>query len=183
MDHATAERFYADFAKAFNSGDMQGLLDLYEPEAVFVRGPSDHVSGQDALRVELQGFLDTKGKISFKVRHVVRHGDIALLSNEYTLEGKDLEGKPFTMSGKTSEDLRRQSEGRWLLSLTILLVQRVEPCNSCSFCSTLHLVKSRSDHKSLRRLKKFGNSEFVELITPVHYLARLRVRYESMRRY
>lgn len=114
MDHAIAERFYSDFAKAFNSGDMQGLLDLYEPEAVFVRGPSDHVSGQAALRVELQGFLDTKGEISFKVRHAVQHGDIALLSNEYTLEGKDLEGKPFTMSGKTSEVLRRQPDGRWL---------------------------------------------------------------------
>ena len=114
MDYSIAERVYAAFAKAFNAGDMQGLLDLYAPDAVFVRGPDDHVSGHDALRVALQGFLDTKGKISFKVRHAVQHGDLALLSNEYTLTGTGPDGKPFTMSGKTSEVLRRQPDGRWL---------------------------------------------------------------------
>jgi len=114
MDHAIADQIYANFAKCLNDGDMEGLLDLYEPDAVFVRGPGDHVSGRAELGTVLQGFLDTKGEISFKVRHAVQNGDIALLSNEYTLEGTDPEGKPFTMSGKTSEVLRRQSDGRWL---------------------------------------------------------------------
>ena len=114
MDHAFADRFYAEFAKYLHAGDLEGLLGLYEPDAVFVRGPGDHVSGHAALRTVLQGFLDTKGKISFKVRHAVQHGDIALLSNEYTLKGTDAEGKPFTMTGKTSEVIRRQPDGRWL---------------------------------------------------------------------
>jgi uncharacterized protein (TIGR02246 family) len=114
MDHAIADQLYAEFAKHLNGGDLEGLLGLYEPDAVFVRGPGDHVSGHAALRPELQGFLDTKGQISFKVRHAVQHGDIALLSNEYTLEGTDADGKPFTMTGKTSEVVRRQADGRWL---------------------------------------------------------------------
>ena len=117
MDHAIAEQIYADFAKYLNDGDMEGLLGLYEPDAVFVRGPGDHVSGHDGLRPELQGFLDTKGQISFKVRHAVQNGDIALFSNEYTLKGTDAEGKPFTMTGKTSEVLRRQPDGRWLFMI------------------------------------------------------------------
>jgi uncharacterized protein (TIGR02246 family) len=114
MDQATVEQFYAEFAKHLHAGDLDGLLSLYEPDAVFVRGPGDHVSGRDALRAVLQGFIDTRGRISFKVRHAVQHGDIALLSNEYTLEGKDAEGKPFTLTGKTSEVVRRQPDGRWL---------------------------------------------------------------------
>lgn len=114
MDHAIADRVYADFAKCFHAGDMEGLLDLYEPDAVFVRGPGDHVSGREALRIELQGFFDVGGQISFKTRHAVQHGDIALLSNEYTLVSTDPEGKPLTLSGKTSEVLRRQPDGRWL---------------------------------------------------------------------
>ena len=40
--------------------------------------------------------------------------DIALLSNEYTLEGTGEDGKPFTLTGKTSEVVRRQPDGRWL---------------------------------------------------------------------
>jgi uncharacterized protein (TIGR02246 family) len=114
MDHAIADQIYADFAKCLNAGDMEGLLGLYEPGAVFVRGPGDHVSGQADLRTVLQGFLDTKGQISFKVRHAVQNGDIALLSNEYTLHGTDPEGNPITMTGKTAEVLRRQPDGRWL---------------------------------------------------------------------
>ena len=114
MDHAIADRIYADWAKYFNTGDMEGLLDLYEPDAVFVRGPGDHVSDRAGLRAALQGFLDTGGQISFKTRYVVQHDDIALLSNEYTLQGTDPEGKPFTMSGKTAEVVRRQPDGRWL---------------------------------------------------------------------
>ena len=114
MDHAIADQIYADFAKYLAAGDLQGLLGLYEQDAVFVRGPGDHVSGRTELSAVLQGFLDTKGQISFKVRHAVQNGDIALLSNEYTLQGTDPEGKPFTMTGKTSEVLRRQSDGRWL---------------------------------------------------------------------
>ncbi|MEQ8232259.1 MAG: SgcJ/EcaC family oxidoreductase [Gammaproteobacteria bacterium] len=114
MDHAVADRIYADFARCFNAGDVEGLLDLYEPDAVFVTGPGEHVSGREAIREALQGFLDTGGRIAFKTRHAVQQGDIALLSNEYTLEGTDADGKPFTLTGKTSEVLRRQPDGRWL---------------------------------------------------------------------
>jgi len=114
MDHAIADRIYAEFARCFNARDMPGLLDLYEPDAVFVRGPGDHVTGRIAIREALQEFLDTGGNISFKTRHAVQHGDIAMLSNEYTLQGTGADGKPFTLTGKTAEVLRRQPDGRWL---------------------------------------------------------------------
>ena len=114
MNQEIADGIYAEFAKCFNSGDLEGLLNLYEEDAVFVRGPGDHVSGRASIREALQGFLDTGGQISFRTRHAVQHGDIALLSNEYTLQGVDADGKSFTISGKTSEVLRRQADGRWL---------------------------------------------------------------------
>ena len=114
MNDEIAAGIYADFAKYFNAGDVEGLLGLYEDDAVFVRGPGDYVSGREAIGESLKAFLDTGGKISFKVRHAVAHGDIALLSNEYTLEGVDANGESFVMSGKTSEVLRRQPDGRWL---------------------------------------------------------------------
>jgi len=114
MDTSEADAIYAQFAKYFNAGDMEGLLSLYEPGAVFVRGPGDHVSDRASLRAALQGFLDVGGKISFRTRHAVQNGDIALLSNEYTLVAKDEHGKPLTLTGRTSEVLRRQPDGRWL---------------------------------------------------------------------
>tara|TARA_R110001592_G_scaffold363371_2_gene685879 strand:- start:17648 stop:18046 length:399 start_codon:yes stop_codon:yes gene_type:complete len=114
MDHKIADGIYAQFAKCFNARDMEGLLDLYEADAVFVRGPGDHVSGRASIREALQEFLNTGGQISFRTRHAVQCGDIALLGNEYTLQGTDADGEAFTMSGNTSEVLRRQADGRWL---------------------------------------------------------------------
>lgn len=114
MDQDIADQVYADFAKYFNAGDIEGLLDLYEPDAVFVRGPGDNAIGREQIHKGLQAFLDVGGQISFRTRHAVRNGDIALLSNEYTLEAKDDNGKPYTLTGKTSEIVRRQSDGRWL---------------------------------------------------------------------
>ena len=114
MNHDIAAAIYAEFAKCFNARDLAGLLDLYEQDAVFVRGPDDHVCGRESIGEALQAFLDTGGNISFKVRHAVQHGDIALLSNEYTLEGIDSQGEPFVITGKTSEVLRQQADGRWL---------------------------------------------------------------------
>ena len=114
MNEEIAASIYSDFAKYFNARDLEGLLGLYEEDAVFVRGPEDHVSGHESIGEALQAFFDTGGKISFKVRHAVQHGDIALLSNEYTLEGVDAAGESFVMTGKTSEVLRQQADGRWL---------------------------------------------------------------------
>ena len=114
MNHETADAIYAEFAQRFNARDLEGLLDLYAADAVFVRGPGDHVSGRAAIRAALQSYLDTGGTISFRTRHAVRHGDIALLSNEYTLQGTDRDGRPFTLTGKTAEVLRLQPDGRWL---------------------------------------------------------------------
>ena len=71
MSQDMADSVYAEFVKCFNSGDIEGLLDLCEPAAVFVRGPDDYVSGREAIREPLHGFLDTGGKISFKTRHAI----------------------------------------------------------------------------------------------------------------
>lgn len=102
------------FEERFNAGDLDGMLALYEDDATFVRGPGDYVNGRAALAEGLRGFLATKGKIRLDTRYAVQHGELALLSNEWTLTGTDAGGQPFTMSGRTVEVVRRQADGRWL---------------------------------------------------------------------
>lgn len=102
------------FEERFNAGDLDGMLALYEGDATFVRGPNDYVSSRAALADGLRGFLDTRGKIRLETRYAVQHGDLALLSNEWTLTGTGEDGKPFTMTGRTVEVVRRQPDGRWL---------------------------------------------------------------------
>lgn len=92
---------------AFNSGDVDALVGLYEPDA-WLFGPEGPVQGLDSIRQVWAGFVEMGGQIQMTTRYVVEHGDIALLSNEWTLT---LEGVP--LSATTAEVARRQSDGSW----------------------------------------------------------------------
>lgn len=105
--------FYATFEKLFNAGDLDGLLALYEPDAVLVAGPGQHVDDAAGRRAALAGFLALKGRIRLEIRHLLRNGDIALLSNAWRLEASDAAGAPLVMTGRTSEVARRQPDGSW----------------------------------------------------------------------
>ena len=107
----SAHRLFED---RFNAGDLDGMLALYEDGATFVRGANDYVQGKAALGEGLQAFLGTRGKIRLETRYAVQHGDLALLSNQWTLTGTGDDGQPFTSTGRTVEVVRRQPDGRWL---------------------------------------------------------------------
>ena len=50
-------------------------------------------------------------------QHVVEAGDVALYMGRWTLEGTDPTGRTVSMGGESSDILRRQSDGRWLIAL------------------------------------------------------------------
>lgn len=45
----------------FNAGDLDGLVSLFEPEAVLVPAPGQVAAGSDAIREAFTGFLATWG--------------------------------------------------------------------------------------------------------------------------
>ena len=92
---------------AFNSGDVEALVALYEPDA-WLFGPEGAVQGHDAIRQVWTGFIAMGGQIQMTTRYVVEHGDIAMLSNQWT---SSIEGAPI--SATTAEVARRQRDGSW----------------------------------------------------------------------
>ena len=86
------------FQKAFNAGDVQGLMALYEPEAILIPQPgAEPIRGIQAIRSALEGFLALKGKVELQTRHVVQHGDIALLRSAWWLKGTGPDEQPVEM--------------------------------------------------------------------------------------
>src|SRR5437867_820453 len=73
------------FAEAFNSGNVDAVLALYESNAVLVAPPGQLASGIDAIREALQGFLALKGKLAIESRYCIRAGDTALTSSKWAL--------------------------------------------------------------------------------------------------
>jgi len=104
------------YPETFNRGNLDALMKLYEPEATLIPQPGQVASGTAAIREALQGFLALKGRMELQPidpAHIVQAGNLALVSVIWSLSGTGPDGKPVTMSGKTTDVLRRQSDGTW----------------------------------------------------------------------
>ena len=92
-----------------NDQDLDGVMALYAPDAVMVLMDGTTVTGTAAIREQLAGVLALQGRMTIRTRYVVEAGDLAVLSNEWTITAGDQ-----TMSAVTAEVARRQPEGGWL---------------------------------------------------------------------
>lgn len=105
------------FAEAFNSGDIESLVSLYEPEAVLVPVPGQVVVGVEAIRAALLELLSLKGTMRSENQYALVQGDIALLRAKVHLVGTRPDGNPLEINNHTAEVVRRQPDGSWLYIL------------------------------------------------------------------
>jgi uncharacterized protein (TIGR02246 family) len=112
------EEIHAVFEDAFNSGDADALLALYERDAVFEAEPGQLVSGTDAIREVLGVFLAFQGTLTMH-KKVVAAGDIALVKGSWSLTGTGPDGSEVNLSGESTEIVRRQADGTWLYVIDI----------------------------------------------------------------
>jgi uncharacterized protein (TIGR02246 family) len=103
--------------EAINKGELEPALSLYEPGAAFVVQPGKIVHGTDAIRAALEGFISLKPSIKGEVPQLAEAGDIALYCSRWTLIGTSPDGKRVEMNGISSDVLRRQTDGRWLVAI------------------------------------------------------------------
>lgn len=108
------QQMNAAFAAAYNSGDIEKLMALYEPNAILAPQPGQRASGLSAIREALLGFLSLKGTIQSKNVYCMHTGDIALLQASWKLSAVGPDGKPFELSSRTAEVVRQQRDGSWL---------------------------------------------------------------------
>ena len=89
------------FVQRANAGDLEGLVALYESDAVLAVPGGAPASGADAIRLALRRFLDGRPTVSGESQPALRFGDLALTSTRFN-------------GGATAEVARRQPDGTWL---------------------------------------------------------------------
>jgi uncharacterized protein (TIGR02246 family) len=94
--------------EAFNIGDVDALMALYDDDAQMVRDDGSVASGLDAIREIWTGFVALRGRITTHTRFGVGLEDVALLSNTWEFEGAGM-----TLSATTAEVARRGRDGIW----------------------------------------------------------------------
>jgi ketosteroid isomerase-like protein len=107
------------FARHFSNGDIDSLMSLYEPGAMLVQQTGQGLNGLSAIREILDAFLMLKAVMNLQVRKAVQAEDLALLMSTWTLKGTGASGEPVELSGQTSDVVRRQADGSWLLVIDV----------------------------------------------------------------
>lgn len=96
------------FERCFAAGDLDGLMALYEDDAVFPT-PRGTSTGHDEIRATLKAYLDSGAKLVFGESLVFVSGDLALIHTPWTMQMPD----GSSPEGATAEVARRQSDGSW----------------------------------------------------------------------
>jgi uncharacterized protein (TIGR02246 family) len=102
------EDLHRQVQDAFNAGDADALVALYDDDAVMATPDGTFVTGREAIREQWAGFIALGGRITMVTRHAVEMDDIALLRNDWLFVGEGME-----FSSRTSEVARRLPDGTW----------------------------------------------------------------------
>jgi ketosteroid isomerase-like protein len=102
------------FAELATRGDLDGMLALYEDAAMFVGPDGVSASGKDNIRIRLDGLLAMKPRITNADSDILVAGDIALMSNRWSMRLGALDDDAAGVNGQSTEVARRQPGGGWL---------------------------------------------------------------------
>ena len=117
MPARSPEEVHQLWESAMNAGDLEAVLELYEPDATVVPQPGQVVTGTDAIREVMSGFLALQPRFELRPRQVLVTGDVALLMSEWTMQATGPDGSPVQMTATTSDVARRQADGSWRFAI------------------------------------------------------------------
>jgi uncharacterized protein (TIGR02246 family) len=101
------------FAARLSQGDVAGLIELYDEDASFAPQPDTEVTGEAAIRKALEGFAALTPTLTCNVTWVQEVGDLALVLNDWTMEGRQPDGEAVQMGGRAADVVRRGADGGW----------------------------------------------------------------------
>ncbi|MBA2314778.1 MAG: nuclear transport factor 2 family protein [Chloroflexi bacterium] len=111
-------RFFIDRA---NAGDVDGLVALYERDAVLLAASGEVASGPGSIRLVLEAMVSgmaAQGTIfSGTPPPAVSRGDLALTYTRFTASHTSADGRRATRKRITAEVARRQPDGTRLLAI------------------------------------------------------------------
>ncbi len=109
----TPEETVTLFTALLNEADIEGMMEFYDEEATFSPQEGALVSGAADIREALEGFTAMQPVVTCKVVWVQQVGDLALVLNDHTLEGRLPDGEVLKMQGRSTDVVRRGADGGW----------------------------------------------------------------------
>src|SRR5262245_23695167 len=106
-----------ELSDAFNRGDVETALARYASDAAMIAQPARLARESAQFRAAIAQFIALNPTLRTQGQSVVEVDDIALYIGRWTLNGTDPSGKAVALGGVSSDVLRRQRDGRWLIAV------------------------------------------------------------------
>jgi uncharacterized protein (TIGR02246 family) len=106
------------FGEYVNSGDLEALLALHDPDCSLVQRDGNVATGHAAIRGIHGRLLAMRPRIGLKVVKVVKGGDdLAMVYSDWSMSAQRPDGQVVEVAGKAIEVVGRQPDGTWLVVL------------------------------------------------------------------
>ena len=81
------------FCASWADGDLDAIVGAFTDDAVYHNIPIDPVTGPEAIRTFIEGFMGGVDSVTFEVRHIAAAGDVVLTERVDVFEapGKRIE--------------------------------------------------------------------------------------------
>lgn len=104
-----AEDAHATLAAAFNTGDVETVMSMYDVTGTIVPEPGRPVSGKDGFAEAIKNILSIKGKMEIKTVYCMQAGNVAVGRSEWSIT----DGNEVKVSAKGIELMQQQNDGTW----------------------------------------------------------------------
>ena len=103
----------SEWSKAFANKDLGAMMELFEPDAIWVSDDGKVVEGLDSIREVFADFLALGAVFNAETPQIIETAGIALVCSRWTVRGEGADGTAIDIAGRTADVMRRGSDGRW----------------------------------------------------------------------
>ena len=104
-----AQDAHATLAAAFNTGNVDTVLSMYDFNGIIVPEPGKPVSGREKFEEAIRAILSIKGKMEIKTVYCLQTGNLAVGRSEWNIT----DGQEVKISSKGIEVMKEQPDGTW----------------------------------------------------------------------
>jgi ketosteroid isomerase-like protein len=104
-----AQDAHQTLAAAFNTGDVQTVLSMYDFNGIIVPEPDKPVSGREKFEEAIRAILTIKGKMEIKTVYCLETNGLAIGRSEWNIT----DGDEVKISSKGIELMKQQPDGTW----------------------------------------------------------------------
>lgn len=98
---------------AFHQGEIEGVMDSYEPEALVVFEPEKPIQDETQLREMFAQSFAIDPRFTYSGHEVFVNGNLAIHIAPWTMTGTVPDGSAISQAGLSVAVLRKQADGSW----------------------------------------------------------------------